>query len=368
MPKMRLVVFLFAGVCLTTLPNFQEQPSPPPPSNPSEMSEQNLIQQIRKLRADREQGAGKQWLELRVLGAEELLQLVDTLLERFPTSSFREEATIIKLEQLAESARFRPDFLLQLLALNAEISSQKPTGRLAAENAFFGIQAFVLGARHEKMPEDRRLMGTLERYQAFLEDYPCSERRPVIWASLIRNLLALRHIERAKSELEKMRREFSDHAATRRAHGEVNRALAVGHPYRLVYRTGGEETIRSEDYRGKVLVVHFWASWSTRAVEELRRLAGLYERFKDQGLDLIGINVDVVQKKAQECLGKNPLPWPQYFDFKGFENPALIDSGVTELPAYFIVDRGGVLRATDPGDQLETIVEELLHAPAPEQE
>jgi peroxiredoxin len=350
-------------VCLPLLGGPTE-PSKPA-ANPSQADEGELIRQIRKLHADREADPVKSRSELRLLTADDLLPWVENLLTRFPASSFRDDALVIKLELLAELARYRPESLNSFMTFLDEISAGAPTGRLAEEHAFFAIQGFVLGARRENMADDRRLLGTSERYQAFLEDYPRSPRRPIVWASLIRNLIAMRQSDRAQSELDRLQREFPDHSATRRARGEVSRLQAVGKPYHLTYQVAEGRTIRSEDYLGKVLIVHFWASWSPRAVQELAMLNTIHDRFKEQGLQLIGVNVDTLSAKARECLERNPMPWPQYFDFKGFENPVLIDAGVTDVPTYFVVDRAGILRALDPGEGLQQLVEELLRSAEP---
>ncbi len=54
------------------------------------------------------------------------------------------------------------------------------------------------------------------------------------------------------------------------------------------------------------------------------------------------------------------MPWPQYIDAKGFENDLLVETGVVNIPTYFVVDRKGTLRAVNPGDKLGDLVKELL--------
>jgi hypothetical protein len=79
----------------------------------------------------------------------------------------------------------------------------------------------VLGARQEGMPEQRRLAGTVERYAAFLEDHPASPRVPVVRASLIRNLIALKRVDEARAEFEKLKRDHPDDQAPPRPRGAL---------------------------------------------------------------------------------------------------------------------------------------------------
>jgi thiol-disulfide isomerase/thioredoxin len=203
----------------------------------------------------------------------------------------------------------------------------------------------------------------MERYHAFIEDYPTSPHAPVVWASLIRDLIALNKIDVAQSELDNLKRAHPGHQATKRATGEVYRATAVGTPFGLMYKTPTGETVRSMDYVGKVLVGHFWASWSRRSLDELPQVTKLYEDYKDRGLQLIGINVDKSRRRIEETLKKFPMPWPQYFDGKGLENDILIGTGVINVPTYFVVDRDGILRGIDPGDKLTSLVQYCLDQP-----
>ena len=301
-------------------------------------------------------------IQLQVLAprSQKTLALIDELLTRFPETAFKNEALIIKLRTLAELARTDPGYLRELLALTDKIGADNPTGELAAENAFHAIQGFVLGARLEKMPEEHRLLGTLERYEAFVEDYADSPLRPVIWASMIRNLIALERIERAEKESVSLHLAYPDHRATKRAVGEVYRATAVGKPYRLEYTSSDGKVVRTADYLGKVLVVHFWATWSRASMDGLPELITLHKEFADRGLQLIGVNVDKSRRRIDSALRDHDLSWPQYFDQKGLENDILVGSGVVKIPTYFVVDRRGVLRSIDPSEKLRDLVGTLL--------
>ncbi|MCH7871298.1 MAG: TlpA family protein disulfide reductase [Planctomycetes bacterium] len=334
-------------------------------TGPQDLSEEALARRVRGFEKmlDARQGGARQ-AGLRIMLWEEAITHVNVLLARFANSRFTEQVTATKLKALAELARSDQDRLDELLELTAEINRGNPGPRLASENAFYAIQGFVLGARLEKIPARRRLAGTVERYEAFLTDHPTSGRAPVIQASLIRNLIALDQVDRARRVLALLQRDHPGHRATLRATGELYRMDAIGKPFVFDYTTNDGKTIRAQDYLGKVLVIHFWATWSSASRNDLLRLIELHRKHKDSGLQLVGVNLDKSHDQIGKALDTFNMSWPQYFDEKGLDNDALASMGVVSVPVYFVADRRGILRSITRGDNLPELIESLLAKPA----
>ena len=325
---------------------------PRPPVIPEDVPESYLIDNITRLAPTPIPGVPIE-LELTLHGSEkqELLAYVDALLEHYPQSPFRRQALIIKLQTLAQLARGRPDYLQQLLSLTGEISSGNPRGELASENAFYAIQGFVLGARYEGMPERQRIQGTVERYEAFLQDHPDSRHWPVISASLIRSLIATNRVDRAKEESARLSRRYPTHPAARQAQGELYAATAVGKPFAFTHTTPAGQTLTAGEYQGKVLVLHFWASRDLSLSYEIPQFLKLNAEFAAQGLQLISINLDRERPRAEEVLKTFPMGWPQFFEPRGRHRAGLVERGVMRTPTYFVVDRKGVLRYCGRGGE-----------------
>ncbi len=335
-------------------------------TEPGAFSEEALVERIKKLtEVDTSGVPDGQRLAIRQTANQQVVAEVDTLLGRYPKTKFRDEALIVELAALADLARLHAGYLERLLSQTQRIAKSDPSDRLASENAYYAIQAFVLGARAENMPDERRLVGTQERYEAFLADFPRSERVPVIRASLIRVLIAQGLVDRARGEFAELKRAYPTHQATRRAQGELYRVVAVGQRFSFGYVTTDGRSIRTTDYLGNVLIVHFWATWSQPSMEGIPELIDLHNEFKDRGLRLIGVNVDKDGKRVEQAVQRYQMPWPQYFDYRGLENELLVTKGVLKIPTYFVVDRRGVLRSIDPGDKFRSLLTELLGEPPP---
>lgn len=125
------------------------------------------------------------------------------------------------------------------------------------------------------------------------------------------------------------------------ARGRMNRHLAVTTPLELSFVSLEGRKIDFRRLRGKVVVLDFWATWCPSCVEQLPIVHGLYDTFHRQGLEVIGISMDSNRQKLKSFLKKNPMPWPQYYDGKGWNNEVVVRFGVTAAPTLFLLDRKG---------------------------
>jgi peroxiredoxin len=119
-----------------------------------------------------------------------------------------------------------------------------------------------------------------------------------------------------------------------------------------------------EKYKGKVVLVDFWASTSSPWLAELPNLKAAYDRFREDGFEIVGVNVDRVRKNAFNYLRGERLPWPIVMDeiAAGIDaNPNTIRYGVRAVPFVMLVGRDGrVVYIHVRGTQLWQRVEDLL--------
>ncbi len=123
-------------------------------------------------------------------------------------------------------------------------------------------------------------------------------------------------------------------------------------------------------YRGKVLFVDFWASWCTSCMKSFPFLNSLDSELRDDGLQIVGINLDEDRESAKEFLVRRPANFTLAADATG-QCPR--DFGVVAMPSSFIVDREGRIRHVLVGfragetGEIRRMVEELLaeESPAP---
>jgi thiol-disulfide isomerase/thioredoxin len=123
--------------------------------------------------------------------------------------------------------------------------------------------------------------------------------------------------------------------------------------------------IRSDlaNFKGKLLLIDFWASWCSPCRKEFPGLLALYEKYKDKGFEILGISIDDKSNKWIEAIRKDKLTWPQFID-EGppFGGKASRLYNIRALPSIFLVNQNGVIIAENISlDQIETTVSRLLN-------
>jgi thiol-disulfide isomerase/thioredoxin len=111
-------------------------------------------------------------------------------------------------------------------------------------------------------------------------------------------------------------------------------------------------------YKGRVLVVNFWASWCGPCVREMPALAELSRQYAGKGVQFIGIGVDSEQN-IQSFLRKVPVDYPIFVSgFGGADLARDFGNAAGGLPFTVVIDANGAVRSTKLG---EIAPEELRH-------
>lgn len=107
------------------------------------------------------------------------------------------------------------------------------------------------------------------------------------------------------------------------------------------------------DYKGKYVLVEFWASWCAPCRAESPNLLKQYAAYKDKGFEILGVSVDSDKAKWLEAIKKDGLTWTQVSDLKGWESDARKVYGISGVPANFLISPDGkIMGAHLTGEKL----------------
>lgn len=124
-----------------------------------------------------------------------------------------------------------------------------------------------------------------------------------------------------------------------------------------------EQTLDLTNYRGKVVLLDFWATWCTPCRGETPHLVELQNKYREQGLQVVGISMDDGPKPVHEFYEEFKMNYPVAL---GNEKVAEAYGGVLGLPVTFLIGRDGRVAAKYVGEvqmpTLEHWVKSLLQA------
>ncbi|HEY6563324.1 MAG TPA: redoxin family protein, partial [Pirellulaceae bacterium] len=139
--------------------------------------------------------------------------------------------------------------------------------------------------------------------------------------------------------------------------GSAARLGLIGKPIVVDGTTFAGQPFRWQDYRGKVVLIDFWATWCGPCRAELPNIQKLYDAYRSEGFEVVGISLDEDRTKLEAFLKSSPLKWVTLHDAEG-GNPTANRYGVTALPTTILVDRqGNVISLQARGKNLQTLLE-----------
>jgi peroxiredoxin len=152
-----------------------------------------------------------------------------------------------------------------------------------------------------------------------------------------------------------------------REYGEMVQGLkeiAVGQPAPAFSQTTPDgKTVSLADYRGKFVLVDFWASWCGPCRAENPAVTKVYNEFKGRNFDILGVSLDDEKGRAKwlKAVADDQLAWTQVSDLKGWENAVAQRYHVRSIPQNFLIDpTGKIVAANLRGEELKTTLAKLI--------
>jgi thiol-disulfide isomerase/thioredoxin len=111
------------------------------------------------------------------------------------------------------------------------------------------------------------------------------------------------------------------------------------------------ETVDLSSFKGKTILVDFWASWCAPCRLANRKLVQLHSELAGQKFEIIGVSLDTDITKWINAIKKDKIEYTQLNEPKGFDAKVAVRFGVEQLPTTYMFDSEGRLLAFNPTEE-----------------
>ena len=195
---------------------------------------------------------------------------------------------------------------------------------------------------------------------------PGSDNRQVVYSSII-PLFTQNDLQYTKQLCNRFITEYPNSLEAKQLKEQLPKgASTVGEPVpELSLMDASGKIISLSSLRGKVVLIDFWASWCGPCRGENPNVVAAYNQYKDKGFTVYSVSLDNNKDQWQAAILKDGLAWTSHVsDLKGWQSDAAKLYGVKGIPATFLIDKEGVLVATNlRGEELNAKLAELLNKP-----
>ncbi len=121
------------------------------------------------------------------------------------------------------------------------------------------------------------------------------------------------------------------------------------------------KTVSLSSFKGKYVLIDFWASWCSPCRQENPNVVNAYKQFKDKNFTIVGVSLDEDKAAWQAAVIKDNLTWTHVSDLKGWNSTVAAQYGVQSIPANFLLNTEGRIIAKDlRGGDLVSKLNEVL--------
>ncbi len=221
-------------------------------------------------------------------------------------------------------------------ALAEVIAAPDAMPELREKAAILNLQLDI----HNRVPVEQ----LVKTYTDFVKAFPKSTARGVLAETIIELAAGNDISEEALARLQKLKAGSEGLLAmilTVKI-AEMEKLLALKTtPMDLQFTDTEGNKFDLESYRGKVVLVDFWATWCGPCVAGLPEVIEQYKKYHDQGFEIVGISFDEDKTALEQFVKSSEMPWVQFFDGQGWGNQYGKEYGIHSIPRMWLIGRDG---------------------------
>jgi thiol-disulfide isomerase/thioredoxin len=197
--------------------------------------------------------------------------------------------------------------------------------------------------------------------EEFVKEFPDSSDAPEAMLQLaIAEEFAGQH-DRASQWYGRIVAESSDSPLATKAAGAKTRLDSVGKGIRLKGTALNGQAMDLAQFRGRVVLVHYWATWCEPCKQDLATLKTLWQQYAKQKFAIIGVGLDSDRQQLVQYVQSERIEWPQLYEPGGLDSRLANEMGVFTLPIMLLIDeKGQVLNRNIHLSELEAELKKRL--------
>jgi thiol-disulfide isomerase/thioredoxin len=200
----------------------------------------------------------------------------------------------------------------------------------------------------------------LKSLEQFVADYPTSPDAVEAFLQLGTMCEYAGQDEDAKKWYGRIGSDFPNSPQAKKAGGAAARLDSVGKTITLKGNSRSGGTVDLADYRGKAVLIQYWATWCNPAKNDMAALKELAAKY-EKSFTVLGVCLDTNAKSLEAYLANNPLPWPQIFEEGGLDSRPACVFGIITLPTMILVDpQGKVVNRNIQTSEIEAELKKLV--------
>jgi thiol-disulfide isomerase/thioredoxin len=270
------------------------------------------------------------------------------LLESLSDESKQPEERAQWLRQLADTVSVAvqagnyPDGVERLEQLEAKLAKNPADEQLLAYIMFRRMSADYAQKMQAPSADFVKVQSKwLEDLKAFVENHPkSSDTAEALLQLAIAEEFAGQEDDAVKW-YSQILADFPKSLPAKKAAGAKTRLQSVGKPITLRGRDLRGRTVDLARYRGKTVLIQYWATWCEPCITDMARIKELVAKYAKQGFTVVGVSLDSQRDDVAKFLQGNRLTWPQIYEPGGLESRLANEMGILTLPTMILIDKQG---------------------------
>ncbi|ULT23439.1 TlpA family protein disulfide reductase [Sphingobacterium sp. E70] len=121
------------------------------------------------------------------------------------------------------------------------------------------------------------------------------------------------------------------------------------------------QPISFSSFKGKYVLLDFWASWCGPCRSEMPFINEIYQKYKDKNFEVVAVSIDSKKDHWLKAIKEDKMSWIQLSDLKGYKNDVALKYGVMAIPRNFLINPEGVIIAKDlRGEDIEKELSRII--------